>query len=206
MEAARRSNSPRVYERAVELALRARNGESALNAAQSWSKAFPASNEANRYLLQILIGLNRIADTLEPLKKDIQSYPLKERAVAISVIPRYFMRASEKVLAATVVEQALSVDIGNPATASTAWATIGAMRLNAGNPATALEAARKSAAGATIGDEVAVLALNLMDAKTPAAETIVTRYMAGKPLPELRLAYVRKLLESNRMADALAQL
>ena len=48
LDAARKANSPRLYERAVELALLSRSGTSALDAAQAWARAFPASREANR--------------------------------------------------------------------------------------------------------------------------------------------------------------
>ena len=41
----------------------------------------PARSEANRYVLQILIGLNRLADTVEPLKREIALADATERSV-----------------------------------------------------------------------------------------------------------------------------
>ena len=61
LDAARRSNDPAVYQRAVEVALQARAGESALQAARAWKQAHPQSREATRFVLQILLALNRVA-------------------------------------------------------------------------------------------------------------------------------------------------
>ena len=54
LDAARKTNDPRLYQRAVDIALQARSGDSALAAARAWRQAHPASREANRYILQIL--------------------------------------------------------------------------------------------------------------------------------------------------------
>ncbi|MFZ3218478.1 MAG: hypothetical protein WA174_00510, partial [Rhodoferax sp.] len=86
LDAAHKTNSPRLYERAAELALQARNGEAALEAAQSWARAYPTSLDANRYLLQILIGLNRIAETQEPLRRGLAALPPADRAAAIDLV------------------------------------------------------------------------------------------------------------------------
>ena len=71
LEAARRSNDENVYKRAVELAVQARSGEAALAAATAWKEAWPHSREANRYVLQLLIALNRIAETAVPLQQEL---------------------------------------------------------------------------------------------------------------------------------------
>src|SRR5689334_15422063 len=51
LDAARRTNDPTLYQRAVELAFEARSGDAALQAARAWRQAFPQSREANRYVL-----------------------------------------------------------------------------------------------------------------------------------------------------------
>jgi predicted Zn-dependent protease len=92
LDAARKTNSEKLFERAVELALRARSADAALDAARAWQRALPTSQEANRYVLQILIGLNRVSDTLEPLKRELAGSTGKERIATISLLPRYFAR------------------------------------------------------------------------------------------------------------------
>jgi tetratricopeptide (TPR) repeat protein len=206
LDAARKSNSVRLYERSVELALRARKADYALEAARAWQRAYPTSREANRYVLQLLIGINRLGETGDTLKRSLQGLSGKERIQAISLIPRYFPRASDKALAATIVEQALAGDLASSQYGPSAWAAVGSMRLAAGNAAGALAAAQKGSAIDTTAEEPAVLALNLMEAKTPGAEAIVQSYLATKPLPDIRMAYGRTLIGEQRFADALAQM
>ncbi|MGL6202968.1 MAG: tetratricopeptide repeat protein, partial [Giesbergeria sp.] len=49
LEAARRSNDERLFQRATDIALQARAGDQALAAAQAWKQAQPRSIDANRY-------------------------------------------------------------------------------------------------------------------------------------------------------------
>ncbi|MEQ1659158.1 MAG: hypothetical protein ABL896_10310, partial [Hylemonella sp.] len=69
LDAARKTNDARLYQRAIDISLQARAGDSALQAARAWKQAQPNSRDANRYVLQILIGLNRLNETVEPLKR-----------------------------------------------------------------------------------------------------------------------------------------
>lgn len=206
LDAARKTNDPRLYQRAVDIALQARSGDSALLAARAWKQALPASREANRYVLQILIGLNRIGEALEPLKREIAATDPKDRVAAISSIPRYFVRATDKKLAATTVEQALVDYLAAPALGVSAWTVIGRMRFDAGDISGALDAAGRSQAMDAKSEGPALLALSMMSPKTPQAEAIVKKYLEGKPQPEVRMEYARALLDVQRYAEATAQL
>lgn len=206
LDAARKTTDPRLYQRAVDLALKARSGDSALQAARAWRQALPLSREANRYVLQILIGMNRLAETAEPLKREITNAEAKERAIAIASIPRLFARASDKKGAAQVVEQALAEYLITPALGVAAWTTIGRMRMEAGDGSSALEAARKAQALDANAEGPALLALALMAAKQTAAEALVKKYLDGKPQAEVRLEYARSLIEARRYPDAASQL
>ena len=206
LDAARKSNSVRLYERSVELALRARKADYALEAARAWQRAHPTSKEANRYVLQLLIGINRLSETGESLKRSLQGLSGKERVAAINVIPRYFPRASDKGLAATLVEQALAADLASAQYGPAAWTAVGIMRLAAGNAGGALEAAQRGSAMDKSAEEPAVLALNLMEAKNPAGEIIVLSHLATQPPPDIRMAYGRTLIGAQRYADALEQM
>jgi len=206
LDAARKANSVQLFERAVELGLRARSADFALEAARAWQRSFPASKEANRYILQILIGTNKLTEIAEPLKRDLQGLSGKDRIAAINLIPRYFPRVTDRTLAASIVEQALAADLTTSNYGPAAWTAVGSMRLAAGNAAGALDAAQRGAALDAGADEPAVLALNLMEAKTPAAESIVLKYLSGNALPDVRMAYGRALIGSQRYAEALAQM
>lgn len=205
LDAAQRSRSEQLFERAVEIALRARAGESALQAAQAWTRAAPDSKDARRYLLQILIGLNKLSDTVEPIKRELASMPTKERLDAIRLVPRYFVRATDKAAAAKVVEQALAPELPRSATGPAAYAAIGTMRVLAGDGEGALEAAKKGAALNPKAEEPVELALALMESRLPGAEALIVQRLNLGAKPELRMAYLRKLLDAQRYADAQAQ-
>jgi tetratricopeptide (TPR) repeat protein len=206
LDAARKTGDAALYQRAVEIALHARSGDSALQAARAWKQAHPQSREANRYVLQILLLLNRLQDTAEPLRAEIALTEAKDRPGLISSLPRLFARAGDKKAAAAVVEQALADQLGNPATGGAAWAAVGRMRLVAGDGAGALEAARKGQALTPRAEGPALLALELMDARQPQAEAVVRKYLEERPMPEIRMGYARVLLDAHRHAEALQQL
>lgn len=206
LDAARKASSPKLFERAIDVALRARAGDSALQAAQAWSKAFPDSRDANRYLLQILIGLNKLPETVEPIKREIAALKPEDRATAFNLIPRYFARATDKKLAAAVVEQSLANELNNARTGPAAWAVVGAMRLLAGNNPGALEAAQKGAALNSKAKEPAQLALALIDDKLPAAEALVAAYLKANTDAEMQMGYVRRLLDAQRYGEVATQI
>ena len=204
LDSARKTNNASLYQRAVEIALQSRSGDAALQAATAWQLALPNSREAYRYVLQILIALNRIQDTLEPLKKTIDLAAANDRIAAISAIPRAYARVSDKKLASTVIETALSAYVSNPATAATAWTTIGRTRLAAGDMPGALNAAQKGHEADITGEGPIFVALELMSPKIPAAEALVKKYLASnpKPAPEVRMAFARALLDAQRYGEA----
>ena len=206
LDAARKTNDPALYQRAVDIAFQSRSGDAALQAARAWKQAFPGSREANRYVLQILVALNRVAESAEPLKSDISLADHKERNAVLGAIPRSYARVSDKKLAASVVEQALAEQLANPATGAAAWTSVGRLRLAAGDANGALDAARRGQAVNARAEGPALLGLELMDPKQPQAEAIVRKYMEGKPMPELRMGYARVLLDSQRYAEAAQQL
>lgn len=204
LDAARKTNDPALFQRAVDIAFQSRSGEAALQAARAWKLAHPQSREANRYVLQILLALNRVVESAEALKQDIAL--ATDRNAALAVVPRSYARVSDKKLASNVVEQALAEHLAAPATGAAAWSSVGRLRLAAGDPAGALEAAQRGQAVDPRGDGPGLLALELMDAKQPQAEVIVRRYMEGKPASELRMGYARALLDTQRYAEASQQL
>ena len=208
LDSARKTNDAQLYQRAVEIALQSRSGDAALQAALAWKQAQPNAQDANRYVLQILIALNRIQDTLEPLKKEIELTSPAERPRAISAIPRAYSRVGDKKLAASIIENALSTYVINPATAAAAWTTVARMRLAAGDAPAALEAVQKGQGADIKAEGPALVALELFDPKLPAAEVVIKKYLSDnpKPIPEIRMGYARGLLDAQRYAEAATQL
>ena len=206
LDAARKTRDPRLYQRAVDIALQARSGDSALLAARAWQQAFPESKEANRYILQILIGLNRIFEALEPLKREIATVNPKDRPSMVSAIPRLLARASDKKQAVELVEQALNRYLTEPTVGVEAWTVIGQMRANSSDVTGAITAARRAQAINIDAEDPIRLALSVMSSDAPQAELMIKKYLEGKQRPQMRMAYARALISEKRFADAATQL
>lgn len=206
LEAARRSNDEQIYRRAVDIALQSRSGDPALTAAQAWVTAWPRSIDAHRYVLQILVALNRVEESATPLQQVMALHGATDRAAFLWALPSLYAKVSDKALAASVVEKALQDSLVDPAFGSIAWTVTGRLRLMAGNQQGALEAARKAQDQAPLEDKPALLALELLEAGMTEAEPVLRRYLDGKPSPEIRMAYARLLLEWQRYTEARQQL
>jgi len=208
LDAARKTGDAQLYQRATDIALQSRSGDAALQSARAWKQDQPASREANRYVLQILVALNRIAETVEPLQTELKLAPDVERPAVLASMPRVYARVTDKKLASTVLEEALADYLRNPATAGAAWTAVARMRLAAGDANGALAAAKRGQAAAPRAEGPALVALELVDPKLPEAEGVVRNYFEGNPaaMPEIRMGYARALLDAQRYAEAAAQL
>ena len=205
LDAARRSGDGQLYRRATEIALQAHSGDSALAAARAWQQALPQSRDANRYLLRILVALNRIGESAGPLRQELANAPTRDKIANIRALPLLYARASDKALAARVVRQALEDELNHPAVGPVAWLTLGRMYFLADDKARTLEAVGNALAQDPGDEGAAMLALQLMDSGVAEAEPLLSHYLAGKPAPEVRMAYARVLLESQRLNDAQTQ-
>lgn len=205
LDAARKTNDPGLFRRAVHIALQARSGESALLAAKAWSQSASASPEANRYVLQVLLGLNRIAETLEPLKRQIVLTPTKDQRDTIWSIPGSFERASDRALAASTVKKALTHWLQDPTLGPTAWAVVGRMALSAGDKSSAISAATNGLAQNPRSEHPALLALSMLSQDLAEAENLVKKHLPHARA-EFRMAYARALLNAKREPDARTQL
>jgi len=207
LDAARKSNDVALYDRAVEIALQARSGDGALIAARAWSQAWPQDRKANNQLLQILLAVNQVAESLEPLKKEISLAPDNERDTVISLIPRHFARVTDKKRATAVVQQALDPYLTkNNTTGAIAWTSLGRLRLGSNDIAGALEAAQKGQAADNKAQGPVLLALELMSKKVSAAEPLVQQGLRKQEGTEMAMSYVRVLIELERYKEATEQL
>jgi tetratricopeptide (TPR) repeat protein len=203
--AARRAPEAQLFQRAIEIALRGRDANAALTAAKAWQQALPDSPEADRYLLQLLVGLNRLGEALAPTQRLLSRADAPERSANIVFVSRFFTRASDKPAAADLLEKALAKDLTRPDTGPVAWSMVGNLRLLAGAKDAALAAARKGAGLNPLSDDVALLSVNLLDADFETAQALLAPYLAAKPVPEIHMGYIRKLIELQRYPQALAQ-
>jgi len=207
LDSARRTRDPMLFQRATEVALQARAPDAALEAVRAWKETLPDSHEARRLELQILIALGRLSETPEPLKVELADTPLPERPALMNIFASTYARASDKKLAAAMLEQGMADQLKDPKTAAPAWAAVGRVRLAAGDEAGALEAARQGYQADPKADGPALLALDLTEAGTDQADALLQQYLSGKDASiNVRGAYARTLAQAGRYDDASRQL
>ena len=207
LDAARKSNDVQLYDRAVEIALQARSGDGALIAARAWTQAWPKDRKANNQLLQILLAVNQVSESLEPLKKEIALAPEAERDATINLIPRHYARVTDKKRAANVVQQALEPYLAKSnTTGAISWTSLGRMRLAANEVPAAVEAAKKGQAADIKAQGPLLLALELMSKKVPEAEALVQQGLRKQDSTEMAMSHVRVLIELERYKEATEQL
>lgn len=203
-DAARKTGDAAVYRRAVQLAIQARAGESALQAANAWSEAIPSSSEANLFVLQILLGLNRVAQTTEPIRRGLALTPVAQQRDFLWGLPQLFERVGDRQLAATTVQAALKTVADDKALGATANAVIGRMWLSAGNKSVARAAAEKGLRIDVKDEHPAVLALSMLSADSDVNEP--AQALVKQHLPHaraaFRIAYVKSLLSAHRALEA----
>jgi len=206
LDAARRTRDAQLFRRATDIALQSHAGDQAVTAARAWRNTLPQSTDAARYLVQILIALNRSADAVEPMQSLLSLTPVQERPALIAALPRFFGRGAERSQAGTVLEQVLGPYASAPATRVPALVAEGRGWLLADNPKRALDYAQRAHALDGAADDPALLALELMPS-TPAAEAIVREHLQARPTSTgMRLLYARLLAGAQRYADAITQL
>ncbi len=206
LDAARKTRDPALFQRAVDLALQARAGDAALQAAQTWKRELPEAREPNRYILQILLALNRIEEAGQALAVSIEELPEDEKQAALISIPRVFARVTDKALAARVVELALKRSLDNKTLQASAWTTIGRMQRDAQQWPQAIEAALKGHASDPLAQGPLILGLSLLPQGSPAIRRMLDNAMRSAVSAELRLGYARSLIALQANSDALGQL
>jgi tetratricopeptide (TPR) repeat protein len=209
LDAARKSKDPQLFRRATDIALQGRAGDQALAAAAAWRTALPTSVEAHRYVIQLLVILNRVPETAEVMKSLLSVTPAPELVSQINGLPRFFSRAADRGAVAKTIEQALRPYAGPtnaPAVQNAVVVTQGRSLWIAGDAAGALALAQRAHAQDPHAEAPALLALEMMPG-TVVAEALVQSFLKSKPQSDdIRIVYSRVLTSSQRLADALVQI
>ncbi len=206
LDAARRTRDEQLFRRATDIALQARAGDQALAAVMAWRTAIPTSVEAHRYLIQLLVALNRTAESVEPLRSLIQLTAAADRPALIQSMPGFFARATDKLQSAEIVERALQGWLDAPATRTAARVGLARAWLGVPDIPKALALLQRAHADEPTSESAALLAVGLVPT-SPEAEAIVTAHLKAKPDSHaVRLSYVRALTSSQRYGDATTQL
>ncbi|WP_137921954.1 tetratricopeptide repeat protein [Hydrogenophaga sp. 2FB] len=211
LDAARKQKSPDLYRRAIDVALQARSGDAALTAARAWADEMPNSPEAKRFVLQILLALNRVTESGPVLQGILQNTSAIERNDVINAIPQTYARVTDKAATGTVVREALEPWLKQPAHAAAAWTTLGRMDLEQNRLPQALTAAREGHTIDPASPFPALLALELVERGQADAEVLVRQQLEANKTPSasstaVALAYARILIDQERNSEARTQL
>lgn len=205
LDAARRANDEGLYERAVEIALRARAGNEALAAARAWRTARPQSVEAIRYETQILLALNRVSELATPLAAWLAQASVVERASRIEALTRQLQRATDRHEALALVERLVEPYRDASTTRVASLVAVGHLSLAAGDAPRALALASDAHAHDPAAPGPVLLALELLSTQADAEGLVLSALDRPQADPALRMAYARALMQSQRYADALVQ-
>ncbi|MEZ5645490.1 MAG: tetratricopeptide repeat protein [Burkholderiaceae bacterium] len=207
LDAARAQRNPALYQRAVEMALQSRSGEAALTAARDWASTLPKDQQAQRFQLQILLALNRVAESGPVLRDLVEASTGQVRDEVIHAIPAVYARVGDKKATLDVVRSALRDSLSDPAHASAAWTTLGRLELDMERLADALQSARQAHQASRGSALPAMLALELLERGQDQAEPIVRDFLAAPVTDAPRrsaivLTFARILLDMQRTSDA----
>ncbi|MFM9915901.1 MAG: tetratricopeptide repeat protein [Rhizobacter sp.] len=205
LDAANKTKDEQIYKRATDMALQIRAGSQALSVVQAWRTALPTSREAHRYLIQLLVALNRAPETAEPLRSLIKLTSAAERPGLIASLPRFFERTSDNKVVPEIIEAALKPSIDDPETRTASLVSIGRAWLVAGDNARALEYAQRAHVQDPAAEGPVLLALAVLPVAAEAEPIIVGHLQANPHANPIRMLYARALSVSQRHADALAQ-
>ena len=166
LEAARRNKDDALYMRALQIAAEAGASDKAVAITRSWHQAMPRSTEALRTQVMLLLQLDRVPETAEPLKQLLALSSPTERAALIGSLPRAQQRAKDKVAAAEQFRLLLQPYLEQPDTRVAARVALGRIRLNQGQPLFALDLADQAQQLDTKALQPVLLALDVMNAAT----------------------------------------
>ena len=205
LNGARASGDERLYQRATDIALRSRVGAYALEAAQAWALARPESFEANRYLWQILVLLNRPLDSVKALEQTLRHADNNQKKSIISSIPRIYKNFTKDTIVVDSLQKSLQVDLKDNKFSAIAWTSIGEIYLSNGRIPEAVQALIQAIEINNNYIESYYLAANLMLNKSTEAEKEIIKKINKNPTPEIRSLYTKALIEQKRFDDALVE-
>lgn len=206
LDAARRHKSEQLFQRAVEVALRARAGEQALTAAKAWGQAHPQSRPAAEFTSQIMLALGRTSELAETLRKLVEVTPAPQQPQLLLTLPRSLQRLNDKKLNAQIIEEITQPWRSAPKELAEAWAISSEAWLRADHPDKAQAALDRAAALSPDLPAIGLIAVELMKQSGASEKIVIAQMNQPQASSAVRLAYARQLTILQRYQDAENQL
>ena len=180
---------------------------SALTAAQEWKKADPTSRDANRYILDILISMQRYGQITDAAQSMIRLTPDEERPRFIAALGQYLAPHAKEIEPRyqSILSPWLSGT--NSEEAMAAWVSLSIMKLSVSKLDEAYAAIEQAHTLAPDAPEPILAAVSLIDSSVPQAEELVQAYLKNESADQqVRLAYIQTLLHQQRINQGIQQL
>lgn len=206
LDAARRTRDETLYERAMEIALRAQAGNEALAATAAWRRSHPQSQAAVQAQVRILLAMQRYTDLQEPLQHWLGLVPAEDRNGVISSLPRLFREGAAARAGVNVLQAVLTPFAEQAAHRVPSQLALARMLVQAGQAPAALALARDAAQRQPDAPGPALIALDLLN-ESPEARGVLDAYLEQASAEAwVRLAYAQWLVAQSKADVALEQL
>jgi Flp pilus assembly protein TadD len=200
LDAARRTGDEELFKRVVNIAIQARAGDQALQAARAWAETVPTSVDALQTCVQLLALMNKPAEVAQPLAALLRVAPAPQRPGLLLALPRLFQRSPDTTSVLTALRPVLQTQTG-PLKPAALYAEA-RLSINAGQNGRAMALTKELQQLASDNDDAMQLAIDLMPTE-PQAEALIAERLQLKPDQHaLRQAYARALIQAQRPADA----
>jgi tetratricopeptide (TPR) repeat protein len=212
LSVARSTRDARIARRATEIALGARAGAQALDAAALWSELDPASREARQAHAMLLAAAGRFAEAEPVLAAMLRDSP--QPAAEFAQIQRALARAEDRAAAYALMARLAEPLLAQPAIAPDVHLTLAGAAHQAGLPDRAVASARAALALRPDDPRIVLTAAQLLarpqgkdDAagRRQALELLAEALRRQPAAIEVRLAYARLLLSDGQRPAAVAQ-
>ncbi|THT99899.1 tetratricopeptide repeat protein [Lampropedia puyangensis] len=205
LRAAQTRQQEDLFKRAMQTAYMMGDGNRALRAAKAWNEALPQSRDANKAVLQVLVGLNQIPQSQWHLRQELRFATDEEMEENLYAIPLVYQRAPDKAVVLQVVKAALVDQLAEQSVwRGDALAVLGRIELQKGDQAAALELLRQAYAANAQASGAAFLALELYArGETQAGALLHTYAVSEKANPQFLVSYARLLVAQQHEDQAL---
>lgn len=195
---AQQTRDPRLAQRAMEIALAAKQPNEALAATRIWRALAPHSDQASQYLLGFIMLSDNIAEAQPLFEQRLREAPVAARPILMSQIQRLLARAKDKTAGFAMLERLLTPYQSMPET----HLVLAQGALNKGDTVRA----RQEALAAQAMRPESELAVRILAQATPDKEEaarVLHTYLEHHPKAhDARIAYAFTLVDRKQFAKA----
>lgn len=199
---AQQTRDPRLARRAAEVALQARKSGESLAAVRLWRELAPQSDEAAQYFLGLAVLSDDLAEAETLFAQRLKEATPAARGLAMYQVQQYLLRASDKAMAAALLERLLA-----PYAETFEARVLLAQNAFARSDYARAASLAQSALALKPDSEIAILTLAQVTRDQSAVDALLVKFLAANPKArEVRSAHARVLLNEKQYDQARTEL